>query len=314
MQLERLLAAQHAPENIAGLRELVEFETGIYRRDGLVTYFADHCLLDIFTDTTERAPTFMLPPFRKRDDTKSVPSWAFVKDPSRSTPGAWRSALERKPRCLDWTAEDYRQMNAPAGIAARPPDLSIAELYKFIIGNEPDPSRTGRRPNAALMAVSGPETAGKKFAAFRRNFNRVADGFEQKRALVIGASAFKPDFHVNVPLPHSPLRLMEHMAVKMVFNTLSTAAMILMGRVAGNWMSWVEESNKKLRDRGISLISELCGVSYRDACYALHETMAELQGMDLSGRVRPSPVQLAMRKLKRKQAAARSFTSRPERG
>lgn len=309
----RLLDALGAPRNIAVLRRLVEYETGIYRREGLVTYFADHCLLDIFTDTTERAPTFMLPPFRKRDDAQSVPSWAFVKNPSCSTPGAWRNALGREPRCLDWSAKDYRQMNAPAGIVARPPDLSIAELLKFAIGNEPDPSRTGRKPNAALMAVSGPETAGNNFTAFLRNFNEAAKGFEQKHSLVIGASLFQPDFHVHVPLPPSPLRLIEHLAVKLVFNTISTGTMILMGRVTGNWMSWVDVSNKKLRDRGIRLISELCGVSYRDACYALHDAIAEMEQGDYSGREKPSPVQLAMRKVRRGQSAARRFTFRPGR-
>jgi len=73
-----------------------------------------------------------------------------------------------------------------------------------------------------------------------------------------------------------------------------------MGRVAGNWMSWVEVSNKKLRDRGIRLISELCGISYRDACYALHETLVELEQMDFSDKAKPSPVQHTIMKLMRK--------------
>ena len=46
----------------------IDFESGVYRNRGKITYFADDYLLDIFTDTTERSPTFMLPPFRKKDD------------------------------------------------------------------------------------------------------------------------------------------------------------------------------------------------------------------------------------------------------
>lgn len=51
----------------------IDFEAEIYRKKGKVTYFADDFLLDIFTDTTERSPTFMLPPFRKKDDKISPP-------------------------------------------------------------------------------------------------------------------------------------------------------------------------------------------------------------------------------------------------
>jgi len=69
--------------------------------------------------------------------------------------------------------------------------------------------------------------------------------------------------------------------------------------VAGNWMSWVEVSNKKLRDRGIRLISELCSLSYRDACYALHETLVELEQTDFSDKAKPSPVQYTVKKLMR---------------
>ncbi|MFA7160095.1 MAG: sugar phosphate isomerase, partial [Kiritimatiellia bacterium] len=295
-----LLDALSAAKNIATLGRLIAFEAGLYKREGLVTYFADRFLLDIFTDTTERAPTFMLPPFRKRDDTKSPPSWAFVKNPCYSTPGTWTHTMARRPRCLEWTPETYRQLGAADKITANPPALSLKELLKFTIGNEPDPARISRSPNAAVMVVSGTETAGNGFSAFRDSFDKTAAGFDLKRSLVIGASGFKSDFHINLPLPSSPLRLMEHMAVKLVLNTLSTATMIVMGRVAGNWMSWVEVSNKKLRDRGIRLISELCGLSYRDACHALHETLVELEQTDFTGKARPSPVQYTIKKLGRK--------------
>jgi N-acetylmuramic acid 6-phosphate etherase len=150
------------------------------------------------------------------------------------------------------------------------------------------------------MVVSGTETAGKDFAAFRKSFNRAAARYRQKLSLVIGKGNYKPDFRLNVFVPGSALRIIEHLAVKLALNTLSTATMIVMGRVAGNWMSWVEVSNKKLRDRGIRLISELCGLSYRDACYALHETLVELEQADFRGKTRPSPVQHTIKKLTRK--------------
>ena len=81
----------------------IDFEAEIYRKKGKVTYFADDFLLDIFTDTTERSPTFMLPPFRKKDDKISPPPWAFVKNPVRTTPEVWENGMHRPLRCLEWT-------------------------------------------------------------------------------------------------------------------------------------------------------------------------------------------------------------------
>lgn len=299
-EFSQLLNQLNAPENIAELGKMILFEAEIYRQEGLVTYFAGNYLLDIFTDTTERAPTFMIPPFRKCDDRKAPPSWAFVKNPRYSTPETWEHTLARHPRCLEWSRETYQKMGASEKIAAHPPNLTYPELLKFLIGNEPDPSRTSHQVNAALMVVSGTETVGEDFAAFREAFKHAAGNFQQKLALVIGASDFNSDFRIKYSTPGSALRIIEHLAVKLTLNTISTATMIVMGRVAGNWMSWVEVSNKKLRDRGIRLISELCGISYRDACYALHETLVELEPMDFSGKAKPSPVQYTIKKLTHK--------------
>ncbi|MDD5677580.1 MAG: sugar phosphate isomerase [Kiritimatiellae bacterium] len=313
-EFTQLLDQLNAPGNIAELGKMIRLEAKIYRQEGLVTYFAENYLLDILTDTTERAPTFMLPPFRKYDDLKSPPSWAFVKNPRFSTPGTWEHTLARHPRCVEWNRAKYKIMGAPEKTIASPPALGYPELLKFLIGNEPDPSRTSRQVNAALMAVSGTEAAGHDFTAFSECFNRAAANFRHKLSLVVGdtpceakhamakkgESDFKPDFRISVSICGSALRLIEHLAVKLTLNTLSTATMIVMGRVTGNWMSWVEVSNKKLRDRGIRLISELCGISYRDACYALHETLVELEQINFSDKGRPSPIQYTIRKLKPK--------------
>lgn len=299
-EFRQLLDQLHAPENIAALGKMIMLEAEIYRRDGLITYFAENYLLDIFTDTTERAPTFMLPPFRKCDDRDSPPSWAFVKNPRYSTPETWQHTLARHPRCLEWNRETYQKMGASGKITANPPSLSYPNLLKFVIGNEPDPSRTSRPVNAAMMVVSGTEAAGQDFSAFMESFQQASSNFRQKLSLVIGKSDFNADYRIKYSTPGSALRIIEHLAVKLTLNTLSTATMIVMGRVTGNWMSWVEVSNKKLRDRGIRLIAELCRISYRDACYALHNTLVELENMNFTDKIKPSPVQHTIAKLMRK--------------
>ena len=83
-QYAALLEDLETDEAVEAIAAMVQFEEQLYRRKGLVTYMADECLLDIFTDTTERSPTFMLPKFRACDDKISPLPWAFVKDPLRA--------------------------------------------------------------------------------------------------------------------------------------------------------------------------------------------------------------------------------------
>ncbi|MBR3924053.1 MAG: sugar phosphate isomerase, partial [Kiritimatiellae bacterium] len=58
---EKLLAGLESPEGRDGLVNAIELEKGVYEAGGRITYLADKCMLDLFTDNTERAPTFMIP-------------------------------------------------------------------------------------------------------------------------------------------------------------------------------------------------------------------------------------------------------------
>jgi N-acetylmuramic acid 6-phosphate etherase len=104
------------------------------------------------------------------------------------------------------------------------------------------------------------------------------------------------DEHIHIPcdLPASPLRLWEHLAVKLILNTLSTATMVRMGRVIGNAMVWVSPSNKKLIDRGCRLITQQTGCTYEHACEVLHEAIEEIGRRAQAGEEVPSPVALAI--------------------
>ncbi len=118
------------PDNLSVMAALTEREAALYRAGGLVTYFADAYLLDIMTDTTERSPTFSLPPFRPEGDTRSARSWSFVKDPRHVTPQAWANMLGRPPWGLDWDQEKYAAMNAPEAVKNVPPDLSRSRILQ----------------------------------------------------------------------------------------------------------------------------------------------------------------------------------------
>ena len=58
---------------------------------------------------------------------------------------------------------------------------------------------------------------------------------------------------------------MYHLAIKLIFNILSTATMAKMGRVWGNWMIQVLPTNKKLIDRSTRIIANLANIPYEQA-------------------------------------------------
>lgn len=96
----------------------------------------------------------------------------------------------------------------------------------------------------------------------------------------------------------TPLRLLEHLAVKLALNAISTGTMVKLGRVSGNWMSFVATSNKKLIDRAIRLIAELGRLEYADAAERVFLAMEEVAALPPDA-ARPSAVQVVLADLKR---------------
>ncbi len=266
---EQMIESLCAPENMNALAQIIDFETAVYRENGLITYRADTFLLDILTDTTERSPTFMLPPFRRADDRSSPVSWAFVKNPNVPTEEAWLRCFRREPRCLSWTAADYAAMNAERLAAQGVPAIGRADLMQIQIGNEPAPERAG--------AIDVDISASPGDVVFHRPGKRVP---------------------IQTGVTPTALRLFEHLALKLVLNVISTGTMVTMGRVSGNWMTWLDVSNKKLIDRGIRIIADQCGLEYRAACYELFKSIEELERHPNPAE-RISPVQHTLAQLSR---------------
>jgi len=293
----RLLDELGQEDAINTMARLVQFEESIYREHGLVTYAADGVLLDVLTDTTERSPTFMVPPFRQDGDTRSPASWAFVKNPLQPTRDAWRAMLQRDPRGLEWGLAAYQQLEAPQAIQNEPPCLDNTRIHRFRIGNESDPSRTNVS-HSALVAIALRDEVD---ALHGQAVDAIGRGFRQTALITAGAkpTAAHVDAHFHFPceLPSSPLELWDHLAVKLILNTVSTATMVRLERVIGNAMVWVSPSNKKLIDRGTRLIAEQTGRPYERACEALFEAMEEVTTRSQKGQEPPSPVALAIERL-----------------
>ena len=288
---EKLLDQLEEPAARKGIADYIDFESKTYRNKGLITYFANDFLLDIFTDTTERSPTFMLPPFRKNDDTVSPRPWAFVKNPLLTTPEVWQNGMHRPLRCLDWNIQDYIQMGAPDSVRNNPPKIQAEELLKFEVGNESPADRAVTGQDAAVLVTVGMSQS--DLGVFSA-FESMKGAFAARKHIAVGCT--EGDYAIPCDLPETPLQLMKHMAVKLVLNTISTGTMAVLGRITGNWMSWVDATNKKLIDRATRLIAEIGGMDYRSACIRVFEAMEAVEKQKQSDE-KVSVVQYALKQL-----------------
>ena len=285
---EKLLAGLESEAGRKMIADAIEFEKGVYEKGGRITYIADKCMLDLFTDNTERAPTFMIPPLRSSREKAFAQSWAFVKNPLHPTEECWSEMMRRHPRCLEFTSEDARSLNMPQNFIDNPPPIKYADLITYMIGNEPAPERIEGYARAAAVVLRFPDDSPEYVAAA----DRLASAWPERR-----------DFNVSSLIPHSsslssPLEIWRHLAVKLAFNCLSTGTMAAMGRIAGNWMSWVSMSNKKLIDRSIRLLVELGHIPYEEAAQRIFAAQEWVQAQDWSKAEEPSPVQVALAELK----------------
>ena len=299
LAFENLLAGLESPGGRAGLVKAIDFERSVYEVHGLITYLADKCMLDLFTDNTERSPTFMIPPIRSSREKMFSQSWSFVKNPLYPTERCWSEMMRRHPRCLEFTAADARSLGMPKSFIDNPPLIKYSDLVTYMIGNEPAPERIDGHPRAVAVTL----TVGDRPQDFVDAAEKLAAAWPEKIAFHIGSAdvpfaAGSAAVHVDMPIADSPLEVWKHLAVKLAFNCLSTGTMAALGRIAGNWMSWVSMSNKKLIDRCIRLIVELGHVEYEEAAQRIFAAQKWVQSQDWTKGEEPSPVQVALAQLR----------------
>ena len=95
------------------------------------------------------------------------------------------------------------------------------------------------KPKAIFLSLGGPNT--------KENADYVINAITGPE--VIGGST----------------RMKSGTAQKLVLNMFSTIAMIKLGRVTGNQMTYMKPSNKKLVKRARSIVAEVCKISYEQA-------------------------------------------------
>ncbi len=250
---------------LEGLAKAVEFEVNTYNEKGLITYITHDYLLDIMTDTTERQPTFTLPPFKKYKEVTDNLSWAYIKDPLYPSYVAWQHVFRRPIKGLEWTKEDYIEMKATQDIINNPPKVSGDEVLEYVIGNEDDPSRYSR-PHAKLVLIDINGSATPEIVAwYKKELVKYSGGVVIRFGQIPATKIDKDEIRIPVELPRTCTDIMYHLLVKVAFNALSTGTMAKMGRVYGNWMVQVLPTNKKLIDRSSRIIQNLANIPYEQA-------------------------------------------------
>ena len=194
------------------LQPFIEREAAAYEAGEFVIYESERYGVTVVTDTTERAPTFSLPPFESQDAPEQPVSWCYFHMSGQTNAlSAWRALLHREPRTLEW--HGVRQ-------------IAGAERLK------------GYDFSDQLIAKRDKRTNGARHHTFRIH--------DKGDTLVFELDGLQHGLHLGgVPW------LSRHLILKMALNIHSTLVMGRLGRYLDNLMTWVKPSNNKLIDRAI---------------------------------------------------------------
>lgn len=220
--------ARMSATDLSFLVPFIEREADVQAAGDHVTYRASEYGITVLTDTTERAPTFSLVPFRRMDDPPGKESVCYVSlDSAADAAEAWEQLLGRPPRALDWPDVD--------------PRTTPAYMRGFDFSARAVDRRQRRIPGRAHHEFRiGPSSQGISLSL----------GPLQHDLRVAGMPA-----------------LLRHLMLKQVLNIHSTLVMGRLGRYEGNLMTWVTPTNGKLVDRAARHVAHLLARSGSSASY-----------------------------------------------
>ena len=233
--LRRLLAATKAvPYGI--LAPFTAAEAKMYADGEYFLYETDYFSVTVMTDTTERSPTFSLPPFENFNNPNELPSVVYLHLPGVS--GAvegWTRLLRRAPRPLEWE-----------GGIAKQTGIEAIKGYDF--------------------SDNVFELRAKKIGADRTKLcAKVHRDLDAK-----GIRFSLPHVEVDIVFPVADEALLDDKLLlnilgKCLLNAHSTAVMGVYGRFEGNVMTYVRASNNKLIDRATRYVQLLLKRRQADA-------------------------------------------------
>jgi len=204
------------------LSDFVERESDIYRAGDRVHYQVRDYAITVFTDTTERAPTFSLVPFDRLTGPRGADSLCWVSLTHADRPeDAWFRLLDRAPRALNWPEVDRR--------------TTADYLHGFDFSSRALERRRRRVPDRA-----------------HHEFH--VEGSPEGIALRLGDLA-RVVHAADLPV------LLRHLLLKQMLNIHSTLVMGRLGRYRNNLMTWVSPTNGKLVDRATRYVGHLLAAS-----------------------------------------------------
>jgi N-acetylmuramic acid 6-phosphate etherase len=210
--------ARVAGTDLSFLSDFIEREAAIYLAGHHVHYQVRDYGITVFTDTTERAPTFSLVPFDQLTEELPRYSLCYVSLTEADDPAAaWIKLLSRPPRPVDW------------------PDIDLRTSSEYLHGFDFSAHALDRRRRQI------PEKSHREF-----HIRGTTGGFELRLEDLVHevTAGGLPD-------------LLQHLLLKQILNIHSTLVMGRMGRYRNNLMTWVSPTNGKLVDRAVRYVRHL---------------------------------------------------------
>ncbi len=225
------------------LEDFIKAESEIYLNNDFLIYEVDEFAISVFTDTTERAPTFNMRAFERDQEVRDPNldcSLCYVKIKNqRSKSEAWNSLLNRDPHCLNWVEESHM--------------TTVNYLNAFDFSEATTHKRKHRT----------------------KKENKIFEILDGENLIHWSLNSFTYDLEKTKLGP-----FFDHALLKMCLNIHSTLLMGRLERYEQNIMTWVNPTNGKLIDRSVRYIIKLLEgkkeVSYNDVAYALFKNLETL--------------------------------------
>jgi N-acetylmuramic acid 6-phosphate etherase len=223
--LERLLKITESFP-YALLTPITTIESQLYRDGEFFTYVANDFCVTVMTDTTERAPTFSMPPFENFEvpEQLSSPVYLGITTVTGAMEG-WNELLQRPPRSLEWPETKAR--TGLCNIKGYDFSANVFQKRATRLGAE----KTTNRIQLTL------DRQGRKLS------------FSAVQQQVTATVSFASDEKLVDDI------LLTNIVAKMILNAHSTAVMGILGRFEGNVMIWVRPTNNKLIDRAARYVN-----------------------------------------------------------
>lgn len=222
----------------------IKLESEVYRQKNRILYSAEELAITVFTDTTERSPTFSLPPLGNKTQSFPDQSIAYLMIPSaKNVQESWHKLLARPPRVLGW--------------GDRNPMTTLEYLQGFDFSCQTHDYRQKTIPLAQHFIFS---------------IEKLEHSIRWKLQ----------DLEFTFNISNSG-NLFTHIFLKLLLNIHSTLIMGRLGRTTSNFMTHVTPTNGKLIDRSARYALWLLNqknihtISYEQVIYEIFKQLDNLK-------------------------------------